>query len=55
VRGANEVPECKQLLYYFDACIKINKYFGTLKKWYPESFAESEYSRDRPNLQDIGL
>jgi hypothetical protein len=55
VKGSIEVPECNQLLQYFNQCVEINKYFGLLKKWQPESFAENEYSRDKPNLQDIGF
>lgn len=55
VKGAIEVPECNQLLQYFNQCVSLNQYFGLLKRWHPESFAESEYSRDKPNLQDIGF
>jgi hypothetical protein len=54
VHGAKLVPECVQMQTYFDDCVHVNKYFGTLKKWNPEHFAENQYSRDRPNLADIG-
>lgn len=36
-------------------CLSINKYFGTMKRWNPEHFAENEYSRERVNLSDIGF
>ena len=55
VNGAYQVPECFQMAKYFDECVTINKYFGTIKRWNPEHFAENEYSRERPNLKDIGL
>ena len=55
VKGAQQVPECKQIYEFFTQCVKLNKYFGLLKLWNPESFAENEYSRDKPNLEDIGL
>ena len=55
VQGSYQVPECHQMALYLKECVEINKYFGTLKKWNPEHFAESEYSRTRHNLSDIGL
>jgi hypothetical protein len=53
--GANQVPECKQMAHYFNECVKVNKYFGLLKRINPEHFAENAYSRERPSLSDIGL
>lgn len=55
VRGSQEVPECNQMAVYFNQCVSINKYFAAQKKMNPEHFAESDYSRDRHNLSDIGL
>ena len=51
VKGSQEVPECYQTNKFFIECVRLNKYFGVLKRWQPESFAESKYSRDVPNLQ----
>jgi hypothetical protein len=42
------------MVSYFKECVQLNKYFATLKKLLPESFAENQYSRDKPNLEDIG-
>lgn len=55
VKGASQVPECYQMQSYFNECVHINKYFALLKKWNPEHFAESDYSRDRPNIEDLGF
>jgi hypothetical protein len=40
---------------YFSECVKINKYFGLLKRINPEHFAENAYSRERHSLSDIGF
>lgn len=49
------MPECAQVAYYLKECVHINKYFGLLKRINPEHFAESDYSRERASLQDIGF
>lgn len=40
---------------FFHDCVHINKFFGLMKKWQPENFAESKYSRDTPNLAELGF
>jgi len=44
-----------QMDKFFKECLQVNKYFGMLKRINPEHFAESDYSRERPSLSDIGL
>lgn len=55
VQGAYQVPECLQMSKFLTDCLSINKYFGLMKRWNPEHFAENEYSRERVNLSDIGF
>lgn len=55
VYASKRIPECMQMEQYFQQCLAINEYFGTMKRLNPEHFAESQYSREQPNLKDIGF
>lgn len=48
-------PECLDPVNFFNMCLKVNSFFAAMKKYSPETFAASPYSRHRPHLEELGL
>jgi hypothetical protein len=48
-------PECIDPVHFFHTCLKVNSFFAELKKYHPETFAASPYSRNKPHFDELGL
>lgn len=42
--------ECFELMQHFKSCLNTNQVLGLLKATQPEYYADSDYSRDKPQF-----
>ena len=47
--------ECRDIANFFNECVNVNHALGKMKRTNPEHYATSEYSREKPNFQELAI